>query len=133
VTLIFVFFVAVLCAFALVASAPILVDAWEQGRNAISSKDWGAVTRLALRAFLWVLLVPVILVAALFLIVGTFFGFALWDLHNPSPTVLWMTVVLSPLFLLVGLNWSKSSTAKSAVFAAVAVLVVATVGAVLLG
>ena len=54
-----------------------------------------------LRGSLWLLLMPAALFAFGALYTGLFFGFALWSLRDPVPTVLWLLTLALPIVIVV--------------------------------
>ena len=54
---------------------------------------------LSLRISLWLLFVVAALHALLIAWAGVTFGFALWDINRPSPTLHWLAAIAFPLLL----------------------------------
>lgn len=66
--------------------------------------------RPSLVVALWVVLVFSGLFAVDALFTGLTFGFALWDAHNPEPTVLWLGVLIAPCIAALALKGRHTST-----------------------
>lgn len=52
----------------------------------------------------WVVLIVTGLLAIDALLVGLTFGFALWDIANPLPTVMWLGILAAPILIAIGLG-----------------------------
>lgn len=59
-----------------------------------------------LRATLWVLLLPAILLSSLCFMVGLTFGGALFNPENAIPTILWLAVCSQPFVIGYALNYT---------------------------
>ncbi|MBA4090569.1 MAG: hypothetical protein C0494_08265 [Sphingobium sp.] len=62
-----------------------------------------------LRASLWLLLLPAMLIAVGAFVTGITFGFALWNWHDPWPTILWLGLLALPAIILSTLKLSRES------------------------
>jgi len=68
-----------------------------------------------LRGSLWLLLMPAALLAFGALYTGLFFGFALWSLSDPFPTVLWLLTLALPIVIGATLHVRDQSFARLAI------------------
>lgn len=64
-----------------------------------------------MRASLWLLLLPAMLIAVGAFFTGIAFGFALWNWHNPWPTILWLGLLVLPIAILSTLKLAQGSHA----------------------
>ena len=65
--------------------------------------------RQLLRASLWLLLLPAAIFAFMTLVTGLTFGFALWSVRDPLPTVLWFATLALPILITIALRDTAQS------------------------
>ncbi len=80
-----------------------------------------------MRLFVQLLMIPISLAALYALLVGLRFGFNLWNPDDPVVTIVWLAIVLSPVWFYGLLYWSKGSRQRTTVLFAVSL------GAIILG
>ena len=64
---------------------------------------------------MWVAFVLSGLFALDALMMGLTFGFTLWDVSNPKPTILWLGVLAAPCIIVMALKRREPSTASLAI------------------
>lgn len=57
-----------------------------------------------MRGSLWLLLASAVVFAAMMLATGLTFGFTLWNVRDPWPTILWIAVLAFPVLILLALK-----------------------------
>ena len=67
-----------------------------------------------LRGSLWLLLLPAAVFAFGALFTGLFFGFALWSISDPFPTLLWLLTLALPIAIGITLHCREQSFARLA-------------------
>jgi len=65
-----------------------------------------------LRGSLWLLLIPASLIAVAMLAAGMTFGFTLWSMPDPLPTLLWVATLVLPLLIVHSLRATRGSFSR---------------------
>ena len=114
-SLLLISLLAVVAVFLFALTLPLIIEGQVATKGAVAAKDWAALSDLAMRGSLKVLLVPSMLLGIYFLYVGGTFGFALWNVTNLKPTIIWLATISFPAWILIALNWSQEDHRRTVV------------------